>query len=232
MRLKRLAAPRSWPIARKTKKRFVLHLAPGPHGGEALPLGVIIRDMLRYVDNIRELKLLLRSRTVTVDGRVRRSPNFPVGLMDVLGIGTEYYRLLPFRAGLRLHSISADEANIKPLKIVRKCFIRGNRQQIGGHDGRTLLVQDPSLKTGDVLIYDLKQGKIKEVIKFAPGATALITNGKNTGLVGVLEELTITKGPQPNRVRLRVDQRSVETLKDYVFVIGQPGQKPAISLGV
>jgi small subunit ribosomal protein S4e len=229
VKLKRLAAPRDWPIVRKTKKRYVLRTAPGPHNREqSLPLGVLLRDVLGCVENMREAKLLLNSRKITIDNRVRCDPHFPVGLMDVLCIGSECYRLLLLPTGFRLHPISSDEAKVKLLKVINKCSVRGNKQQITAHDGRTLLVQETNIKTGDVLVFDLKENKIKEVIKLAPGVLVLITKGRNMGLVGTLEELIITKSSQPNRVRLKINQRSIETLKDYVFAIGS--KNPIISL--
>ncbi|TLZ94001.1 MAG: 30S ribosomal protein S4e, partial [Methanobacteriota archaeon] len=48
--LKRLPAPRSWSIPRKTHF-WIVRPSPGPHGiGESVPLGSILRDMLKVCD--------------------------------------------------------------------------------------------------------------------------------------------------------------------------------------
>ena len=41
MHLKRIAMPKNWPLPRKGKKKFV------PYGKNAIPLLVIVRDMLK-----------------------------------------------------------------------------------------------------------------------------------------------------------------------------------------
>ncbi|HOV51863.1 MAG TPA: hypothetical protein PKV83_02895, partial [Methanothrix sp.] len=51
---KRLTIPVSWPVARKTSV-WVPKSSPGPHSAmESIPLLVVIRDMLKLVDDARE----------------------------------------------------------------------------------------------------------------------------------------------------------------------------------
>jgi len=48
---KRIAAPRSWRIGRKTAY-WTVKPRPGPHPGDrSMPLLLIIRDMLQLADN-------------------------------------------------------------------------------------------------------------------------------------------------------------------------------------
>src|SRR3972149_12252600 len=94
--LKRLSAPRSWRIARKTAV-WATKPAPGPHRTEmCVPVLNVLRDMLRYCDTGREARTILGTRTVQVDGRVVTDPKFGVGVMDVLAIREtkEHYRML------------------------------------------------------------------------------------------------------------------------------------------
>ncbi|TLZ94355.1 MAG: 30S ribosomal protein S4e, partial [Methanobacteriota archaeon] len=82
--LKRLSAPRSWSTPRKTDF-WIVRPSPGPHAiGESVPLGSILRDMLKLCDSAREARHILNNRGVLIDGRVVTDPKFPVGLMDVL----------------------------------------------------------------------------------------------------------------------------------------------------
>src|SRR3989338_7765822 len=94
--LKSYFAPKSWRVKRKYVK-FISKPNPGPHKIEiSMPLNVIIRDILGYAKNLREVKFILENNDVKVDGIRRRDPKFPVGLFDVLsfnGIG-EYFRII------------------------------------------------------------------------------------------------------------------------------------------
>ena len=126
--LKRLPAPRHWPIKRKEAK-FTTRVIPGPHPKEhCLTLAVLLREILGYADNMREVKAILSSGQVKVDGVIRKDGRFPVGLMDVLEITTsgERFRLLPkLKGGLKLVSIGDAEAKYKLCRIETKTMVKG-----------------------------------------------------------------------------------------------------------
>jgi small subunit ribosomal protein S4e len=83
-RLKRRAAPRTWPLPRKGTK-WVLRPGPGPHPQEeCLPLGLALRDILHITASARESRILLREGKVRIDGKVVKDPARGVGLMDVV----------------------------------------------------------------------------------------------------------------------------------------------------
>ncbi|MDI6720862.1 MAG: 30S ribosomal protein S4e, partial [Candidatus Aenigmarchaeota archaeon] len=103
--LKRLAAPKFWPIERKVKK-FIAVPSPGPHPASySMPLGVLLRDVLKCVRTMKEANLILGKGFVRVDGITRKSKNFPIGLMDVVCIGKDFYRVVPHNRSLRPRKI-------------------------------------------------------------------------------------------------------------------------------
>ena len=227
MRLKRLAAPRFWPVERKVKK-FVIAPRPGPHPkSRSIPLGIILRDVLQYAHTAKEVKEILNKNAVKVDSKVRRDHGFPVGLMDVISIGDEHYRVLPGQKVLYLKRIGKEEAKIKLSMVNNKTCLKG-KIQLNLHDGRNILVEKGDYKTGDVLVFDFEKG-IKEMLKLEKGATALVTGGHNIGSVGKIADIIITKSPQPNQVSLVLEEKSVVIPRDYVFVVGK--EKPVIELG-
>ncbi|HYM40940.1 MAG TPA: 30S ribosomal protein S4e, partial [Thermoplasmata archaeon] len=66
--MKRLPAPRSWAIARKTEF-WVAKPSPGPHPlDRAVPVGLILRDMLHVCDTARAARHILTGRHVLIDG--------------------------------------------------------------------------------------------------------------------------------------------------------------------
>ena len=82
--LKSYFAPKSWKVKKKYVK-FISKPNPGPHKIDvSMPLNVIMRDVLGYAENQREVKFILENKNVMVDGIRRRDPRFPVGLFDVL----------------------------------------------------------------------------------------------------------------------------------------------------
>jgi len=224
--LKRFAAPNFWPIEKKTKK-FVISPKPGPHRkSRCIPAGLLIRDILRYARNIKEVKSILNKGVVKIDGRVRNEVGFPVGLMDIFTIGDEHYRILPSKKGLKLHK--EDNSNIKLCRIENKTCI-SKKVQLNLHDGRNILVDKDDYKTGDTLIIDLEKNTIKDVIRMKKGSLGLIVSGRNAGKVGKIDEIITTRSPQPNKIIMKIDNESYEISKNYVFVVGH--EKPVINLG-
>jgi len=231
MHLKRLAASRYFRIPRK-KYKWVIRPNPGPHPiDRCLPLLVIVRDVLKYADNAREAKYIIKSGKIKVDGRIRKDPKFPVGLMDVIAIDDieEYYRILIKRGGaFMFKQINEKEASFKLCRIVNKTAVKNGKIQLNLHDGKNCLVDQESqvnYKTCDTVILSLPNYSIRDLLKFEKGATSLITDGRKAGYVGHIEEF---KESRKSRVTLRCNSTKVETIKDYVFVIGK--EKPTISL--
>lgn len=94
--LKRLNAPHHWMLS-KLGGTFAPRPTHGPHGmKECLPLILILRNRLNYALNGREVQMIVKNRSVKIDGKVRTDSRFPVGFMDVLTIPKtkENYRLM------------------------------------------------------------------------------------------------------------------------------------------
>ncbi len=238
--LKRLPAPKFWPIPRKEAK-WTVRPSPGPHPiNRSLPLLLIIRDILGYAKTAREARRIISEGRIKVDGKIRRDYKFPVGLMDVIEIPDvkEAYRLIPIpRKGLNLHPISEEEAKFKLCRIENKTTVDGGHIQLNLHDGRNILIRvnDPTnpeedtYKTMDVLKISLPGQEIEEHIKFEEGSFVLVTWGKNMGQVGRIKEIIHGIGRRMSVVTLESpDGELFQTSLEYVFPIGR--DKPIISL--
>jgi len=118
--LKRLPAPRSWTIPRKTDF-WVVKPSPGPHPIDAsVPIGLILRDMLKVCATAREARHILNDRGVLVDGRPITDPKFPVGLMDVLSFAVtkaHYRMLVNTRGKMALVPIEEADADWKLCRV-------------------------------------------------------------------------------------------------------------------
>lgn len=227
--LKRLPAPRHWPIKRKEAK-FTTRVIPGPHPKEqSLTLALVLREVLGYAENMREVKAILSSGQIKVDGKIRKNPRFPVGLMDVIEIeqSGERFRLMPkLRGGLRFVSIDQAEAGYKLCRIENKTMVNGGKVQLGLHDGRTLLLSDnekaEDYSTLDTLKVEIPKQKLLKSIKLDKGVYAIVTQGKNIGFEGKVVEIEKRFGTHASTVTIQDPEgNEFQTALDYVFVVGK-----------
>jgi small subunit ribosomal protein S4e len=234
--LKRLPAPRHWPIRRKADK-FTTRPIPGPHPKEyCLTLAVLLREILGYAENMREVKAILASGQVKVDGRIRKDPRFPIGSMDVVEIESsgDRFRLLPkLRGGLRLVSIEETEAKFKLCRVESKMMVRGGHLQMTLHDGRNILLPEGSepsdYHTLDTLKISLPDQKLMKAIPLDKGVRAIVMRGKNVGIEGKVLAIDRRYGTHASTVTLEdPDGNKFQTALEYVFVLGK--RKSEVSL--
>jgi len=226
--MKRLEAPGFWPIEKKTKK-YTVAIEPGPHSARsAFTIAIAIRDVLKHAETLAEVREILASRTVKVNGTTRKEPGFPIGLMDVLTIGSENYRVLPARRGLRFQPIAEKEAQFTLKKILNKAVVKGGRVQLQLHDGSTMLV-DGKFRTGDVVMLDSGTRAIRDTLKQEKGAHVIVIKGNNKGSVGMLDDIKIVSSPEPNIAQISAGDRKITLPLGYIFVIGRA--ESVISVG-
>lgn len=226
---KRLAAPKAWPIERKKFKYTVTPL-PGPHPKDlCIPLAIIIRDVLGYAENLKEAKKIIHSGKIKIDGKIVKEYRFPVGLFDVISIEEidEYYRVLPYKKGLKVEKIEKEEAKLKIVRVKKKTQVSKDKYQITFHDGKNILVSDNSIKPFDSLLIELPSLKILKHLKFEEGKIGLIIKGENAGNYGEIEK--IHKGGFNRAWLVEIDiGKKVITDRKNVFVVGE--KEPLIKI--
>jgi small subunit ribosomal protein S4e len=221
-RLKRQLAPRFWQVNRKST-RFILNTMPGPHTRKfSYPIGVVLRDLLHVCSNVREVKRSLNKGLISVDGKMIRHPNFPIGLMDTLEIkpSNQSYRFVPSN-GIPLYpiKINSDEKNLKLEKIKSKVTSKENLYQYCLHDGRTFLSKE-SYNVNDTCLIDLPKFGIKNHVELKEGCTVIVTRGENAGNIGKVEEIKSGSFSLPKRVLVSMGEKTVELPIDIVMAIG------------
>lgn len=239
--LKRIAAPKLYPVPRKKGGKFVIKPSPGPHPADrCIPIGVVLRDILGYARTLREVKKILNSGFVMVDGRKIKDYKFPVGIMDVIHITEtdEYFRILPFRRKLFLHEINKEEANLKIVKIVNKRYVKGGNIQLNLFDGRNILFKINSeeerkkilnqYKVGDSLAITVPDQKIIEHLPMDINNYAMVILGRHMGEHGVIKSLHRMFGPRASTAEIAKGEETIITAMDYLYVIGK--KNPMITL--
>jgi len=221
-KMKRLAAPRSWDISRKAN-RFVFKPLPGPHPiSAAYPLGVVVRDMASMANLSRELKFMMKSGKVRVDGAARRTPRFPVGLFNVVSVPAEGvdYRLVPSPKGLALAKVGADEARTKLCSVHTKTKVKGGHIQYGLHDGRSLVDDTIKLSPGDAVLIEIPSQKVLGQAKLAKGSLGLVLTGDRAGQLGKIADVKTGTISREKMVRISLPSGEAEIPSRLVFPVG------------
>jgi len=230
--LKRLNAPKHWMLD-KLGGVFAPKPSAGPHKTrECLPLILILRNRLKYALNGAEVNAILKQRLIKVDGKVRTDKTYPAGFMDVLDIDKtdEHFRLVYDSKGrFVMHRITKEEAAYKLCKVKQMKLGDKGIPHVVTHDGRTIRYPDPLVKELDSVVVDVETNKIKDFIKLDAGNVCIVTGGRNTGRVGILNHREKHKG-SIDIVHLKDSAgNDFATRLTNVFAIGR-GNKPMISL--
>jgi small subunit ribosomal protein S4e len=191
-------------------------------------VNVVLRDLLQVCNTASEVRSVIHEKSVLVDGKVVTSLKQGVGLMDVVALPKikTYYRMVMDKRGkLQLVKVPETKAAWKLCRIENKTTVPGGKTQLNLHDGRNLLVEKDSYKTGDVLKVEVPSQKILEHYSLDKGSVALITSGSHVGETAVVEEYLVTRLASDNLVKFK-DGHS--TTKSNVFVIG--AKAPEIEL--
>ena len=229
--VKRQLAPSFWKVRRK-HGQFVVRTRPGPHPKAiSYPLGVLLRDVLKVGQRMDEVKRMLNDGKVTVDGVVRRSVGWPVGLMDTIELIplSQSFRLVPKDRNLLIPIplTKQTEKNLKLVRVTLRKTIKGKKTQYGFHDGKTLIA-DEQYSVGDSCLIDMSNKEVKSHMKLEKGSFVLVTKGENAGATGKIEEIREGLFSLPKRTVVSFGNRSVELPVQMVMLVG--AEEPIIQV--
>ena len=226
--MKRLAAPRSWPLKRKASV-FIAKQSPGAHSIEdSMAAVTVLRDMIEACDTAREAKRIIGNRELFVNGKAVKNPKAPIGFMDAISIPKMdlYYRMFITGKGkLTLVPISKDEAAWGVYKILDKTVVKDGKFQLNLYGGKNIVLDKNDYKCGDSLKIEYDGQKVVECYPFAAGSSVLIKDGAHSGAVKTVKEVKVIRSSAPNVVVFSDD---TETIVDNCYIIG--ADKPAITM--
>lgn len=223
--LKRLSAPATWPVMRKSLT-FVKRPLPGAHAFEhGLSMDTLLKDLLGLASSTREVNFILQAKGVLVNGAKRKEKKFLVGLFDVVTLPElkKHYRIVLTRKGtLQAVEVPEKEAKLVPSRIVGKTLLKGGKLQLNLGDGTNLLLEKNAYRIGDALLLEMPMRKIVAHLPLEKKAMAYLVSGKHSGTIGIVEEVRGTK------IVMSTKAGVFQTKKKYAFPMGT--DTPAITV--
>ncbi len=219
--MKRITAPRSWSVDRKTTK-FITKPKPGAHSlDRSMAINTLFKELLGLTETTKESKYLLTHDEVFVNRNRKRDFKVPVGFLDIIFIksANKYFLVsVDSKGALKPKELSEKQASNRLLKITGKKLLGKDKVQINTLSGENLLAKEADAKkygVGDSLIVELKSLKVVEHIPLKEKSLVFVYTGKHSGKSGVLEKAT------DKTVIIKQEKESFETSKDYLLAVNK-----------
>jgi len=187
MYLKRNKVPKTWPIPRKGRKYLVV---PSHNKKQAIPLLIVLREMLKIVKNKKEAKKILNQNLIKINNKPVKDVRYPLLLLDKLEIGKKVYQII-INEKKKFEVKEVKNFDSKIAKIINKKILDKGRVQVNLNDGRNFIIKENinKFKTQDSVLINLKENKIEKIIPLKQGSEVIVTGGKHLGKTGKIEKI-------------------------------------------
>ena len=190
MYLKRQTTNKSWPIPRKG----TTYLAKPTHeAANGVPLVVIMRDVLKFVKNKKELIRLLNEKQVLINQKEIRETNYPLLLFDALSLPAmkKNYKVILEGRRIGLKEVDEKNATTRTYKILNKKELGKGKTQLNLDGGKNILADDKTkkLKTGDFITLNSKDNKVVSSASLTKGSKIVVVSGKHIGVIGEIKDV-------------------------------------------
>lgn len=207
---KRLPAPRHYPIDRKQVK-YVTTIKGSRSREDAVPVSVLLRDVLGYAENEKEAKKIVQEGKVLRNGEQVGDIQQGVGILDAVEIEEVEEDFRVFREGNRLELAPVND--VEPLGKITGKSSRGDKFVYRLHNGENHL-SGKEFETGNTLMRDKDQE-----IELAEGAKVLAIKGRHAGEVGELVEVE-ERGLDHDSATVEAEDEFETRLENLVAVEG------------
>lgn len=203
---------------------WTFNQAAGAHAkATGATLGSIIRDVLKFADNTREIKYIMQAKTVLVNGRRVKDYHSSIGLFDILEfkeIEKRYRVFLTHNNKFTLKELSKTDRLFRPCRVIKKTILGKDKVQIGFENGFTLLqTKSTKIKVGDSVEFDIAKQKFSETIVLKENAKVYIVGGPHVSKVGTLKNIVKGDVTKANEITVELDGKTFKTMEKYVFAI-------------
>jgi len=185
--------------------------------------GSIIRDVLKFADNTREIKYILNNKTILVNGKRVKDHHFNVGLFDVIefkDVEKKFRIVLTHNNKIVLKELGKTERVFRPCRVVNKTILNKDKIQIGFENGFNYIVpKTTKIKVGDSVEFDLEKQKFGETIVLKENSKVYIVGGPHVSKIGTLKNVVKGDVTKANEVTVESDGKTFKTMEKYVFAI-------------
>ncbi len=213
LHMKRIAAPRTWPILRK-ERTFIRRPNPGAQSFETgMSINTWLVEVLKVASNSKEARHALKQGKIKVNGKTVKDQNFIVGLLDVISLPEEHYLIL-LNDRNKLQAFKIDNYdNKKVSKIKNKTIIKKGKKQYTTLEGYNFL-DDNDYKIGNTVIINLKDKKIEKASVLEKGKKVYVLKGNSVGKIGTVKEVK-----DERHVLLDLEGKEILALKESLLII-------------
>lgn len=205
-----------WPIPRKG----TTYVAVASHNRkEAMPLIIVMRDVLKLVKNNKELKKLINERQIKINGKDIKEVNYPVSLFDVLGLDglkKNYKMVLLKNKKYSFEEVSGKETSSRPYKVMDKKILSNKEVQLNLMYGKNLIYNDKA-NVGDSIILDFED-KVIKIVQIKKGENAMVLEGKHAGNSGKIEEVIERGGKKLVKIKSSDGEKINVWIKNIIAV--------------
>lgn len=151
------------------------------------PLGLLLRDTLKIKNTTSQLRKLLKTKTVTVNGKPVKSVKYPVTVLDVISYADKHYRIL----------INANEFTYEVIteptlfsKIIGVKRAKKGVLQVNAINGYNYYSTDSTVYSKTVICQNLITKAIS-YLTFTDCKKFVIIKGKYKGFSGLLSQTKV-----------------------------------------
>jgi small subunit ribosomal protein S4e len=221
-KLKRISSNGPRHILKK-ENTFLVKPAPGSiKKNKGVSLAVVLRDMLKIAIDLREVKKILMTKTVLVNGKRAKDYKLPVGLFDVLDLVDikKKYSFIPNKHRfLDIIEIDYKKPNLKLCKIINKTVNKGRKTTLSLDNGYNIIIGKGKYKTNDAVAFDFENKKIKEHYEFSEGVRVIFTEGTHIGEVGNVKSIVFGDETRKAEIVVKTKKKEVRSLLEYVYLL-------------
>jgi small subunit ribosomal protein S4e len=221
MKIKRIAAPRTWPIKRK-QGTWITFPKSSFKKEECLPLTLVLKDLIGLCASSREVKKLVSLGKVFVNSRRVKKPEIGVGLFDVISVtGVKTSWRIVYDSTQKLSLITCSDGDKKVVRVIGKTVLSKTSLQLNLTGGVNVVSSKKTINVGDSLLVSLPDFKILEHFKPVKGSLAYIVGGSHKGELATVLGVKDFKGVQENMFSLKSGKNEFQTPKSNVFIMGK-----------
>jgi small subunit ribosomal protein S4e len=188
MYIKRQQIKKFWPVPRKGTKYLS---APSHEITKAVPLVIVMRDVLRLVKTKKELKRLVNENKIMINGKIVKDVNYPLVVFDSLSFPhiKKYYRAILKRKKIGIEEIDEKKASNRAYKVVDKKQLKDKKIQLNLNNGKNIIC-DKKISTGDFVVLENNTNKIIENLSLGKGSEVIVMRGKHIGARGKIKDIS------------------------------------------